>query len=665
MSMPLGLAYARVVHREDGMHAPDYDDVYCAREGGLDESRHVFLDGNDLSARLAGLAASQVFVVGETGFGAGRNMLATWALFETQAPPRARLHLFSVERHPLRAADLRRLVARWPTLTVQIERLASLWPAPVQGMHRLALAPRVTLDLYLGEAEAGLAAFEGQVDAWFLDGFAPARNPAMWSPALCQALAARSRPGTTMATYSAARGLRDALTAAGFVWTRRPGFARKRHMLTGRFEGQATGRAGDARPWYSQPSAVPPHGRIAVIGAGIAGTTVADALARRGREVTIYDAAGPGGGASGNRDAALSPRLAVEPTVRTRFDLAALAYATRWLADHDPERTLWQDCGLLQLARSRDEVDRQARMLAGLGLPRSVVHGVDAATAAKLAGTRLASDVRGGLYFPGGASVRPAALCAWLVQRSGVTWRDHHVTALSRHEAGWAVVDDAGGWAVFDHVVLANAGAAAMLCPDLPPLGRVRGQASHFALAGAGNDASPACVVCDRGYVLPARGGRQSVGATYEPRAADLVVHDAEHEANRGLIGALLPDLAAAIAVADVRGRASWRCTSHDRLPLVGGVPDRARWCSDYAALGHDATQPVTTAGALWPGLSVSLAHGSHGMLRAPLAAEMLASALTGAPQPVAGDLVEALHPGRWLIRQIIRGRVAPDQDMA
>lgn len=644
----------------DGWRAPAYDDVYCARGDGLAEARHVFIDGNDLSARFAAWPPGRAFVIGETGFGLGRNMLLAWQTFCRVAPADARLHLVSIEKHPVTADDLASALSRWPALADEAARLSACWPAPVTGWHRLVLDDRVTFDLYLGDVEEALAQFVGRVDAWFLDGFAPARNPAMWSPAVCRRMAAASRPGATFATYSAAGVIKQALGDAGFTWWRPAGFGRKRHMLAGRLaadEPRLPMPEAAAEPWFQLPAPTV-RGPIAVVGAGIAGATVAEALARRGYEVTVFDRAGPAAGASGNRDAVINPRLAVEASPRTRFDLAALAYIGCWLADRDPGQLVWQACGVLQLARDADSAARQQRLIERLALPATVAAAVDAETAAGHAGTPLAGDIHGALWFPGAGVLQPAALCAELLAGDRITLVSRDVEALRRVDNAWQLTLDDGSDQRAEHVVLACAGAADRLCADLPPINSVRGQATVFA-AG---DSAPRCVVCDTGYIAPPRGGAISVGATYDPHAVDCTPRRQDDATNRAFLDTLLP---AHSTSAVIDGRASRRCVSHDRLPLVGGVPVAARWAADYGRLARDARAVPATPGALWPGLSVSLAHGSHGMLRAPLAAEMIASAIADTPQPVARDLVAAVHPGRWLIRQIIRGRVASTPTLA
>lgn len=314
----LGLESATIDIRNATPRAPDYNDIYFSADGSLTESRHVFIDGNDLRRRFAGWSDRRPFVIGETGFGTGRNVLVAWQTFTETAPATARLHIVSFERHPLRMQDLDAVWIHHPGLAACADQLARLWPAPTRGTHRLHLSNRVTLDLIFDDIEAGLAGFDGHVDAWFLDGFAPSRNPAMWSQRVFHELAAASRPAATFATYSCARMVRKHAATAGFVWYKRAGAGRKRDMLCGWLDATTTDIASKRkrRPWY-QPPAIASSGPIAVIGAGIAGATVAEALARRGQRCDVYDPHRGPGGASANSQAALYIRPAANGGVRT------------------------------------------------------------------------------------------------------------------------------------------------------------------------------------------------------------------------------------------------------------------------------------------------------------------------------------------------------------
>lgn len=227
-----------------------YGDIYFSQENGLEETRYVFLANNDLAARFAALADGECLNIGETGFGTGLNFLCAWQLFEQQAPAGARLHFVSVEKYPLHHDDLQRALALWPELAPLSTELLAQYRAIHPGFQRLLLAGgRVVLTLLIGDAMEQLPQLDARIDAWFLDGFNPAKNPEMWTPELFAELARLSSAGTTLGTFTSAGVVRRALNAAGFQMRRVPGLGKKWEVAKGQFignpqdEGKQIGRA--------------------------------------------------------------------------------------------------------------------------------------------------------------------------------------------------------------------------------------------------------------------------------------------------------------------------------------------------------------------------------------------------------------------------------------
>jgi tRNA 5-methylaminomethyl-2-thiouridine biosynthesis bifunctional protein len=228
------LVPARLAFAPDGTPVSEaYGDVYHSAAGGHAQARHVFLAGNGLPERWRG---RDDFVILETGFGLGLNFLATWLAWRNDARRCRILRFVSFEKHPFTAGDLAIVHAAWPEFTELSGLLRARWPALVAGQHRVELdGGDVDLELVFGDAGESLPAQDGAADAFYLDGFSPAKNPELWSPALCRNLARLAKPGATLATWSVAGGVRQALHAAGFVVKKSPGFAGKRQMLAGSF----------------------------------------------------------------------------------------------------------------------------------------------------------------------------------------------------------------------------------------------------------------------------------------------------------------------------------------------------------------------------------------------------------------------------------------------
>jgi tRNA 5-methylaminomethyl-2-thiouridine biosynthesis bifunctional protein len=210
-----------------------YGDVYYSADGGPAQARHVFLSGNGLPARWQG---RERFVILETGFGLGLNFLSTWLAWANDPNHCRELHFISVEKHPFAARDLALAHAVWPEFAEISEKLRRHWPALVPGEHQLEFAGgRLILSLIFGDAVEVLPELDATADAFYLDGFSPARNPELWSPEVCRSLGERAAPGATLATWSVAGSVRQTLSSARFVVEKRPGFASKRQMLVGRY----------------------------------------------------------------------------------------------------------------------------------------------------------------------------------------------------------------------------------------------------------------------------------------------------------------------------------------------------------------------------------------------------------------------------------------------
>ena len=231
--MPRELHPATLTLAPDGTPVSEkYGDVYHSAAGGHAQARHVFLAGNGLPQRWRGCEA---FSILETGFGLGVNFMATWLAWRDDPQRSQTLQFTSLEKHPFSAADLALAHAAWPEFAGLSAMLCASWPLLVAGAHRIELDDgRVVLQLVFGDAADMLPLLEGEVDVFYLDGFSPAKNPELWSPDICCALARLARPDATLATWSVAAVVRNALTAAGFRVEKRPGFTGKRQMLAGR-----------------------------------------------------------------------------------------------------------------------------------------------------------------------------------------------------------------------------------------------------------------------------------------------------------------------------------------------------------------------------------------------------------------------------------------------
>jgi tRNA 5-methylaminomethyl-2-thiouridine biosynthesis bifunctional protein len=605
-----------------------FDDIYFSDDGPA-ESRRVFLDGTGLPDRFR---TAPRLTVGELGFGTGLNILVAWdAWRRAEKPAGARLQFLSFEKFPLTRDDLARAHQAWPQLAALSAPMIAAYPPPLAGLHRIALADDVSLALAFGDARAMAANLEASVDAWFLDGFAPAKNPDMWTPALFAEVARLSAPGATAATFTVARAAKDALSGAGFALSKRPGYGRKREMLTARLD--APRRESRRAPWFAndrlQPP--PPAAEIAVIGGGIAGAGLADALRRAGLAPTIIDPFGVAAGASGNPAGLIMPRLDLGGGAAGRFFLNAYAHAV--LTIDSLERAFGErcflPCGALLRPLNEEDRRRQARIAAAGLLPDGWIE--------------AQSD---GLFFPQAGVVDPRRYCRLLAGDAPIVRK--RARALQSSDRVEVLFDD-GESRRFDAAILAN-GCAALRFHEARtlPLSAVAGQIDLFPLARA-----PDCAIAFGPYAAPAPGGGLVIGATYRPAASDAPPPSADAtEENIAAIRAALPDIGAPLAAGAAQPRAAIRCQTPDRLPVAGPLPDWHHCAAVYDDLRFGRSRDYPPA-RVAPGIFILAGLGSRGLVTAPLAAAMIAAEMVGAP--VERDIAEALHPARFFIRTLKR----------
>src|SRR5690606_11040603 len=347
-----------------------YGDVYFSRANGLEETRHVFLAHNRIIERCQALPAGGRLIIGETGFGTGLNFLCAWQAFAEHAPQDARLHFVSVEKFPLTQADLQRALALWPELAPYAAQLLAQYRAIHPGFQRLLLdGGRVVLTLMVGDVLECLPQLDARVDAWFLDGFAPSKNPEMWTDALFTELARLSAPGATLATFTSAGFVRRGLIAAGFAVVRVKGFGHKREMLAGPFQAQQMQRA---VPWFARPALPTGERQAVVIGAGLAGCATAASLAPPGWRVALLGRRDDvGREASGSPQGVLYPKLSPHGTALSRLSVAGLGHPRR-LLERLQRGIDWDACGVLPLAFDAKEAERQSKLAAAF--PSDLLH---------------------------------------------------------------------------------------------------------------------------------------------------------------------------------------------------------------------------------------------------------------------------------------------------
>ena len=584
--------------------ADDFGDVYFSAEDGLAEARAVFLTGAGLPERWMG---RRRFTVAELGMGTGLNLLALMALWRTHRPAKAWLDIVSVEARPLHIDQARAALRHWTELHELAEMLLAVWPPRYKGVHRRRIdALGVTLTILHEDAATALADADFRADTWFLDGFAPAKNPSMWSEALFTQIARLSAPGARVATFTVAGVVKRGLRQVGFETHKRTGFGKKRERLEAVFHGPAPT---SIRPTLAR---LPPiEGPVTVIGGGIAAAALAHALRARGRACTLIARGGLAQGASGAPAGLLTPRLEAADRPHVRATLAAFAYS----------RTLYSGCsgfypeGVMRLAPDAPEGPKSQRLLRIATMLQETLKPVDGPQARDLTGI---AELNEGVYIPNAAHFTPSSLVAALAQ--GTTIIDAQAERWSRSDDGLWRVFDPQGRVLTETPILILAGGAE-LGASVQALVPLRPRAGWVQVYKHTEKLRLMRALAWGHYLIPMKDA-VLLGATHRPSAEAGPLGPAAEDMRRALDDRL-PHCASMLTEA-IGAWSGVRATTPDHLPVVGPLDD---------------------------GLAICTGFGARGFAHAPLFAEMLVGDLEGSPTALSQKAIEAFHPRRFSLR--------------
>ena len=681
--------HAQVHFNESGTPVADhFDDVYFSNDSGIDETQHVFVAGNDLAERWQQWR-NPTFVIAETGFGTGLNFLVAMRAFnEFRAAnpdhPLKRLYFITTEKFPLPQQDMQRALEAFPALKDEAQALASLYPMGLEGCHRLHFDNHsTTLDLWIGDVHELLPQWHspvnGLIDAWFLDGFAPSKNPDMWTDALFSQMARLSKTGTTFGTFTAAGIVKRGLAGVGFTIKKRNGFGRKRDMLTGVFDQDHENVQHKLRlpagPYYRYVNgSLDKTSKVAVVGSGLAAATACLALVKRGISTTLYfDGDTLASGASGNPQGGFYPQLHSEASIASRIQAHSFLYA-RQAYDHTIEHAkacgladvAHDFCGVIQLSFNDKVAERQNKLAAADVWPEALIKPVNSKEVSDIANLALPYS---GLYIGLGGWLSPPQLVTAMIEealQSGKlklkpnhTYISHEAIETTKQQVQIRFnLDSAESEEVItaDHLILAL-GAGAVNASDFDSLSLrpVRGQVEAIPTQMPIEQLNT--VLCHKGYMTPVFEGRHALGSTYvkndlstDVRGDETEMNLATHEqalANTDIVQALQHD---------GKARAATRLGSPDHQPVVGALHNFDSLKEHYTMLG--VGKPLTSAPVLPSSVVSTLTClGSRGLTTAPLMAEVLVSSLCKEPLPLSNDLLNAVNTSRFMTREAIRSQ--------
>ncbi|HEY5716345.1 MAG TPA: bifunctional tRNA (5-methylaminomethyl-2-thiouridine)(34)-methyltransferase MnmD/FAD-dependent 5-carboxymethylaminomethyl-2-thiouridine(34) oxidoreductase MnmC [Psychromonas sp.] len=657
-----------------------FDDVYFNTDQGIDEANYVFLEGNKLQERWLD-CQTQHFSIAETGFGSGLNFLLTclhFAQFTISNPrhPLKRLFFTSFEKYPLTKLDLVTALQQWPQLNAYIEPLLAQYPVALSGCHRILLNEfNITLDLWFGDVAETLPSLyvydSGLFDCWYLDGFAPSKNPDMWNQRLFQLISLSCKRNATFSTFTAASFVRRGLISAGFDVQKRKGFGKKREMLTGQISAATFAKntvkqhGQDYRPSALQ-DAPETKNDVAIIGGGIASACLSLALIRRGYKVTVYckDAA-LACGASGNQQGALYPLLNEKHDALSQFFANAFLYSRNYIQQVNQSQPFAYDfSGLLQLYYDSDASQKLDKILQA-GLPKELVQQLSEIETDTIAQLSIGQKA---LYYPLGGWLSPQQMVLSIFQQAQAEGQltihlNKELLSFSQSKQHLPLqppntwdLHFAGQTIQHSLLLLATANNTLNFkqCEALP-LSAARGQVTHIPT----NDKIRQLQVtlCHEGYLTPVNNGKHCMGATFKRHDLNPLFSQQEQIDNKDKLEKCITGQSwtEGIAINHQDANVGIRCTTRDHFPYAGALPDYPATKIHY----KDACKGLNPANAPFhPNLYLLTGLGSRGLCTAPLLAEMLASQINREPLPFAEKILSSLQGNRQWINYLKKGKV-------
>jgi len=643
---------------QDGIPcSKQFNDPYFSLADPLKESQYVFLNSNNIIGRWK----NKHFTIAELGFGFGINFITTVnAWIEQPLSYNRQLHYISFEKHPVQPIELTRCYQQLKILTPLTENLLKQYPLPVAGFHRIELEEyNITLTLIFGDAIDCLKQCEFEADAWYLDGFAPSKNKALWSDNTAKQINRLTKLDGTFSTYSAASNVRTSFSNAGFDISKKPGFGKKREMLIGVLTKKQTVQkyALKHKPWLVSRIKKTAGKRAIVIGAGMAGTFMSTALARRGWQVTLTDKKGSlASEGSGNANAILMPRLSVDHDTQSQLTLLGFLYSLRYfeMLQHFSDDFNWQQCGAIQIPRDDVQRKRMQLITAQENIPELLLQPVSQQQANKLANCSIASE---GWHIPLAGWLTPSLLCNSLINK----YSDYinftantEVYCIEKQESQWVTYDkNEQEICRADTVVIANAYSANQFsqthwCQLHPKRGQVSLIPEHTS------NIQLEKIVCADAYITPPVNSHYVLGATFVTADTSTELRQSEHQENIAKLKKMIPSYECR-NLESLSGRAGVRAVSADRLPIVGPVADESSFKTMYRDAALGSTHQTYSTPNYHNGLYVASGFGSRGLAWIPLCTESLACSINSEPNPLSKNLLQAIHPNRILMKNLVK----------
>ena len=581
--------------KNNTLFSEEFDDLYSSAKGAVAECNHVFIKGNNLNERFENLGENSKFYIGEIGFGIGINFLTTCKSWLDHTKQNQVLEFYSFDKYLFRLSDFKTLNVSCPDLKEYISELERNYPRNIQGAQKISLfGGRIILNLIIGEIDNTQEYIKlmDKVDAWYFDGFSPAKNPDLWSIKLFKCIHKSCHENTTFSTYTSSGLVKNNLTESGFNHSRAMGFSDKRHMLKGTVDTQLKKNTSNTK--------------VAVIGSGIAGCVLSYTLAKKGIEVDLYEKSDSiCSGASSHELLVTYPRLSAHDTAFGSFTLHSYIFATNFYKQLKTDT--WKKTGVIILNHDAATEKRQSSLLEKRA-DGEIYRYIDPDEASELSGIDIKLN---GLIYEDAGYILPEEMCKFLIESPKINiFTSSHIKSIKKNREVFNL--NIGKKKFEYHNVCVCAGSETANIVDIDGISIKRGQVTH--IESLDNISRIKLPICAKGYISPRVNNIHLVGSSYSD-SEDTDLSEEEHLYNLNNLKLVIDE-----EMNVITGQTGHRAVSKDHMPVVG----------------------------MKDGIYINTCHGSRASVTAPISAEIIASMIVDEAPPLMGRELESLSPERF-----------------
>ena len=505
---------------------------------------------------------------------------------------------------------------------------------------------KLDLILIVGDISDIIKSFHAKIDAWYLDGFSPSKNPEMWTNEIFSFMKRNSKKGATFSTYSTAGFVREGLTNAGFKIEKSQGFGNKKNMLKGIIP--IIQQTFEHKPWFRVPKINSKNKSAVIIGGGLAGTSIAFALSEKKYKVTLIERENKiASGASGNPAGMFAPVLTRDISDLSKWSVASFNAFLNFLSIYGKDfPEIFRQIGVIQSVKSREELRVLEKSLKNYVINSNITI------------VNNANQKFKGLFFSNAGWINPVQLSETYLKLAKHNLNLILSTSLiqiKNENTHWKVYLNNGDILETETLVIANSFDAKDFIQDLDKVKKVRGQILFFPSHEFPYPLEN-ILLHDDGYIIPNINGMHIIGSSFDPNDDSTQLNP---EANVRLlqnIKGIFPEINPEDGL-KLQGRVGFRAMSSDHLPLVGLVPDSSSFERDYSDLWKANIYKDYPDGSYLSGLYLSCGHGSKGILNSYMAANVLSNIIANEETPLENSLLEKISPARFLIQSFIRHR--------